>query len=200
MRKPLNVFQERLEEFLEFGFNQFRTLGDPELEKALQQAVKFCTAMASKDQPARWITFLGPSGTGKTMLAKFITRFYDKHLSGLPDERNAQGEAWTRRGGFKSWINVVNDMIQGDYSGIRDLKQDWFLALDDIGTEYGKNRELATSKLFEILNAREGLFTVITANITLADIDSKLDARIASRLLRNGSSVVNVITKDFNLR
>lgn len=200
LRKPLNVFQERLDEFLEFNFQRFLTLDDPELEKAKQQAAKFCEAMASADQPGRWITLLGPSDVGKTMLAKMITRFHDKHLSHLPDERNSAGEAWTRRGGFKSWINVVNDMLHGDYSGIRDMREDWFLALDDIGVEYGRNRELSTTKLYEVLNSREGMFTVVTANMTLDDIGNKMDTRIASRLLRHGSAVINIETKEFSLR
>jgi len=200
LRRPLNVFAERLEEILEYNFSQFRTFKEPDLEKALQQSVRFCVDMASADKPARWLTLLGPCGVGKTLLAKFINRFYGKFIQDLPDDRNVPGEIWNRRGGFKPWINVINDMMNGDYSGIRDLKQDWFLVIDDIGVEYGKNRELATTKLFEILNARENLFTVITGNLTLEDIDSKLDARIASRLLRNGSSVVNIVTKDFNLR
>lgn len=200
MREPLKCSPERLNAILEETFGDFKTLGDPELKKALQQAIKFCVDMASGTAPARWLTLLGPSGTGKTMLAKRISRFFRRYLDALPDHRNGNGEAWSRRGGFKPWIDVVGDMLAGDYSGIRDLRDDWFLVLDDIGVEYTKNKELAVSKLFEILNARQGLFTVITANLRLEQINELLDARIASRLLRDNSSVVNVNAEDFNLR
>lgn len=182
------------------AFDDFQTLGDPELEKALREAKQFCREMASGDKPARWLTLLGQSGTGKTMLAKRISRFFGKYLDALPDERNMKGEAWTRRGGFKQWVDIVQDMVAGDYSGIRDLRDDWFLVLDDIGAEYKGVRELAIAKLYEILNARLGLWTVVTANISFEAISDKLDQRIASRLLRNHSALVVVAAPDFNER
>ncbi len=94
----------------------------------------------------------------------------------------------------------MQDMIEGDYTGIRDLQGDWFVCLDDIGAEYSRQRELSSSKLYEILNAREGLFTIVTANMTLQQINEHMDARIASRLLRHGAVVVDVTAKDYNLR
>ena len=59
---------------------------------------------------------------------------------------------------------------------------------------------MTTKKLYNLLNAREGKFTVITANLTLEDFNQQMDARIASRLIRNGSVVVDVIAEDFNMR
>lgn len=196
LRKGRNLLPGMLDAF----FVDFNTLGDPELVKALEQAKLFCEDMASADKPGRWLTLLGPSGTGKTMLTRCINRFYQKLLDGMPDERETPNFKPIRRGGFKSWLGIVNDLLAGDFSGLRDLKEDWFICLDDIGVEYSSNRDLATTKLFDIMNSRIGKFTVFTANITLEDIGAKLDVRISSRLLRDKSSVVNVDCEDFNLR
>lgn len=135
------------------------------------------------------------------MLGKIISRFYGRYLDALADEHTSTAtQRWLRRGGFKSWGRVMDEMMNGDFSGIRDMREDWFLCLDDIGAEHTRNRELSTSKLYDILNARAGKFTVITANLTLEEVNRQMDARIASRLLRDGSVVVDVMAPDFNLR
>lgn len=142
------------------------------------------------------------------MLAKKCTKFFRNHLDGLRDENDpgfsmnwheAKSRTY-RKGGCKSWSVVMSDILNGDYSGLRDLADDWFVCLDDIGAEYERNRELSVSKLYEVLNRRDRKFTIVTANLSLEDINKKMDARIASRLLRHGNVVVDVIAPDFNLR
>lgn len=198
MRQAARVLD--LDFTLETIFEKFQTHGDPELEKALSEAMCFCRDMASATTAPRWLTLLGKSGVGKTMLAKRINFFFKRFLEPLPDDRNSSGEAWSRMGGFKPWQAVVDDMLAGDYTAIPQLQHDWFLVLDDIGVEYIRNKDLAIAKLYGILNARQGLFTVITANATLEGIRETMDNRIASRLLRDESSVVNINAVDFNLR
>ncbi len=180
-------------------FNDFNTFNDPSLVKALKASMNFCLAMASSDIPAYWLTLLGPSGVGKTMLARKCAQFF-RLIENCRDERCQPTEDYNRHGGFKRWSSVVNDMLSGDYSGIRHLKEDWFLALDDIGTEYERNKELCISKLYDIFSERAGVFTVITCNLSLQEINSRMDARIASRLLRDGNIVIDVTARDFNLR
>lgn len=180
-------------------FKDFKTLGEPSLDEALRESIAFCLAMASADEPARWLVLLGPSGTGKTMLARRCSRFFNRHLDGYRDEQYPRDITY-RKGGLKNWSTVMNDVLSGDYTGIRDLSDDWFVCLDDIGAEYERNRELSVSKLYQILNARDGRFTVVTANLTLEEVNKKLDARLASRMLRHGNVVVDVTAPDFNLR
>lgn len=182
-------------------FDGFQELGESSLSEALGEAVRFCAAMASADHPAYWLTLLGPSGTGKTMLARMVTRFFRRYLDTLEDEHlSGENSHFLRRGGFKSWTAVMSDVLDGDYSGLRDLREDWFVCLDDIGAEYGRNRDLSVAKLYDVLGGRSERFTVITANLTLDDVNRTMDARIASRLLRNGSVVVDVTAPDYNLR
>lgn len=133
------------------------------------------------------------------MLAKRISRFFTRKLSILLDERCAANERYYRRGGFKAWPDAIVEMKNGDYSGVSMLREDWFVVLDDVASEQSKG-DFATSKLFEILNARIGLFTVITANLTFEEISRRMDGRIASRLLRNGSVVHELTCEDYNIR
>lgn len=184
---------------IELAFEGFKTLRDPELEKALEAAKTFCRDMASADKPSRWITFLGPSGVGKTMLLRGIVRFFILNIDFLPDERSGPNERWIRRGGAKHWPTAISEMQGGDFSGLMLLKRDWFAALDDIGAERSGS-DFSVSKLYEVLNSREGLFTAITANLPLESISEKMDTRIGSRLLRNNSMLINVNTIDFNQR
>lgn len=170
-------------------FADFQVL-DQHLDEAFKAARQFCRDMASGTEPAYWLTLLGSSGTGKTMLARRISRFFSKYLDCLVDECSGRNERWIRKGGFKSWPDAVAEMISGDYSGIKQLRDDWFICLDDIAAENSRVRELSASKLYEVLNARRGRFTVITANCSLAEISDRLDARISSRLLRDKSPVI----------
>lgn len=172
-----------------------------ESRQMLASAVKFCLDMAAGEVEPYWIVFLGKSGIGKTMLTRGVVRFFRGRLSRLRDETRGQsGDYFCRRGGFKEWAEVLNEMLGFDYSGIQQLKDDWFVALDDIGAEYEKNQALSASKLYEILSKREGRWTVITANRSVQQIAQTLDVRIASRLLRHGSVVLDPQNiRDYNI-
>lgn len=180
-------------------FREFQTRDNPTLALALDAAMQFVCHMASPHVAPYWLTLLGPSGTGKTMLARRITRFFLARLDMLPDENSRKNERWLRRGGMKPWGDVINEMVNGDYSGLNNLKSDWFVCLDDIGAEYDRHKDLSVAKLYDVLSARANRFTVITANLTLDEVNRRLDARIASRLLRHGSVVVDIDAPDFNL-
>lgn len=195
LRRPARIN----EDIIDLTFCDFDTCKDPVLEVALEAAKIFCRDMASSDRPARWITLLGPSGVGKTMLMKCITRFFRTHLDYLLDERSEHMENHLRRGGFKPWLTALGEMQGGDFTGLMHLKSDWFLALDDIGTERAGN-DFGLTKLYEVLYARENLFTVITCNLPLDSIAERMDTRISSRLLRNNSMLVDVETVDYSKR
>jgi len=164
-------------------------------------AYDFMVAMGSSTTPAHWLTLLGPPATGKTMLAKLCRRYFSQHLDCFTDERfDPAKERRIRRCIYMPWVEAVRMMLEGNYRFLTDMREAWLVIIDDIGTEYQKNRELSTSKLFEVLNAREGLWTIITANLTVQQIAEQMDARIASRLLRGGSVVIDVDAIDYNLR
>lgn len=160
----------------------------------LKAAKQFCAELKADDTP-RWLSLVGTSGVGKTHLAKRITRFFSRYASYYIETKT--GATLSRRGGFISFRRVANDLRSGDYSVVRDLCDDFFVCLDDIGSEHGT--QFMTSKLDEIADARVGKWTVLTANLSLEKI-SEMETRIASRMLRGGSVVIDVDTIDFSLR
>lgn len=199
LRDGFNAKRSSVEELY---FSKFLTLNDPHLVRLRDAGVQFCLDMASKSKAAYWLVLAGVSGTGKTHIAKACVRFFTRNLDTLRDETKGSEEKtrYVRRGGFKNWPEAMIEMIGGDYTGLRQLNDDWLVCLDDIGAEYAGNRELSNSKLYEVFTARESKFTIVTSNLSVKQISETLDRRLASRLLRNGSVVIDVQTQDFNCR
>lgn len=190
-------------------FNEFETLCDPQLEKMKAEAVSFVDDI-TRDRSPRWLSFLGTSGAGKTMLAKIIWHQFRDNLHmeiNWPATKRTQmpetpyGRIIRYRGGFINWGNAINNrMLKGEYNFLEDMRDYSFFAIDDIASEYERHRELSASKLYNVLESRLGKWTVITANLSLEQIGASLDTRIASRMLRNESIVVDVNVPDYNLR
>jgi DNA replication protein DnaC len=189
-------------------FQDFRTLNDPQLEHMKDEAVSFIDDLFNNRTP-RWLSLLGTSGAGKTMLAKRISKLFATYRHQEIDwlrtkqtqsEASPYGEIIRWRGGYINWGKAINRMLQGDYDFLHDLRNYDFFALDDIVSEYQKLRELSASKLYDVLESRLGKWTVITANLGLEAIGNVLDPRIASRMIRNNSIVVDVDVPDWNLR
>lgn len=128
--------------------------------------------------PGRWLSLLGTSGAGKTMLAREIMH--------------------QTQGRFRAWTRVITWTREGDHRMFEDLMREPVVCIDDVGGEYAT--DYSRAKLYEFLSEREKMWTVITANLSLEQVGNMLDARIASRMIRHGSVVVDVDVPDFNLR
>lgn len=173
------------------------------------EAASFLDDVQNGREP-RWVAFLGTSGAGKTMLAKIISKAYREqfHMEiNWPASKRTQtpstpyGRIIRHRGGFINWGDAINNrMMQGDFDFLEDMRRFSFFAIDDIASEHERHRELSASKLYNVLEGRLNKWTVITANLSLEQIGTKLDTRIASRMIRSGSVVVDVDVVDFNLR
>lgn len=180
---------------IEFDFG-FQTFGEKKLCEMLAASQDFIREMATGGAP-RWLSLLGWSGTGKTHLARGISRFFNAEASSYVDP--STGARLNRRGGFIGWRKIIDYLRDGDYGIMDAVCNDWFVALDDIGTE--RASDFSVAKLDQIIDCRLGKWTVLTCNFTRAEIAEHIDVRIASRLGRGKNVIVdNINVPDYSVR
>ena len=172
----------------------FDSCQDPELAKVLRASATFNEDMCLHSTPY-WLTLLGSSGTGKTHLAKGAWKCW-RNKAGWKEHRC--GARIPRDGYYWDWGRFINELRDRHYGVFEDACRAPFLVLDDIGAGHSTS-SFAIDKLYEVLNARLGKWTVITANQKLETI-SEWDQRIASRLIRNGNQCIEVVTDDYATR
>lgn len=187
------------------------TENHPDLVAMYQAALDFCTDLQARETP-RWLSLVGPSGTGKSMLARAIKKFVA--LKGCLYRFGKWADAPLMRHAlyFASWPAMVQEMKAGNFGSVELLceretkpngKEDatyWFEVIDDIGQLEDSVKGYLLGALSRIADARMGKWTVWTANISLDQIAERLDERIASRMIRDGNVVVENHCIDFNLR
>lgn len=169
----------------------FRTLGDPKLVGLVGDVGRFRKAILAGAAP-HWLTILGHSGTGKTHLAKALWGEIKRHCRWNPD-------ACAYTPSCVYWPDLVDKLRSGEFYGFfNDMKRWPFLVLDDIGAERDPSG-FAADRLSTLLGCRGGRWTLITGNLAFRDIEA-LDVRIASRMRRDGSQVIEVTATDYALR
>lgn len=175
---------------VEGWFAKYQTHGDADLMGAKQAAIDFTNAML-RGAGGYILSFLGPSGTGKTYLAKVINSAFKFAIEdkAIDPKLSGPGEIWRCKGGFVNWGASIGEMLNtGDYARMASYRADYFVALDDVAAEHSKLREISATKLFDILNPRlDRRWTVVTANCSLDEISERMDGRISSRLMRDGN-------------
>lgn len=158
----------------------------------IEAVANFLLAWKSNSHP-RWLTLCGYSGTGKTHCARRVWGWISK----TPKFNSpAIAPEYTPR--FLLWHDVVARLRQGDsWDWFRDLQRWPFVVIDDMGAERDPSG-FAADNLYAVMAMREGRWAMFTSNLGMESI-SRIDTRIASRLIRNGSQVVEVNAPDFNL-
>lgn len=146
-----------------------------------------------------WLSLLGTSGAGKTYLSK---RVYDWHRDQTQfDIGNFEsGEEVVMA---REWVNwsVFAGALQanGGRERMEDLKSAKFVVIDEIGADRDPNGHVRDC-LARICSARVGKWTLITSNRSLSAIATTIDQRVASRMIRDNSVVVDVDMPDYALR
>lgn len=164
------------------------------LEVALNESLSFLHDMYHQ-RDKRWLSLLGNSGVGKSMLARLING-RAVYPAGQPGDYSLYKITWNC---LQSWGKVMEQLLRGDYS-IRDwLDETHFLVLDEIGSRE-KASDFMVDELFKCLEGRLGKWTVITANLSLQQIAERLDPRISSRLIRGNNVCVEMNTTDYAMR
>lgn len=194
---------------------KFQTFQEPDLEHMRGEALRFCMDLQARKEP-RWLTITGPSGTGKTTLARLIKQFVMQkgryyRICAPGGDVMQQHPCF-----FASWPAVVDQMKTGDFSTVDSLCEKysgheapesrrgkcvvWFAVIDDIGQAQDTTKPYLLAALGRIADARLGAWTVWTSNLHCKEIGDRLDVRIASRMIRGGNVVVENNAVDFNIR
>jgi DNA replication protein DnaC len=175
-----------------------------------EAALEFCAEIQAR-RPARWLSLVGRSGTGKTMLARLIHQFVREQACLFRFGMGAGTVVMKHDCYFASWPKMVQEMKDGDFERVRMLCEEevkcngrtgptyWFEVIDDIGQVEDTAKGYLLGALSRIADARLNHWTIWTANISLRQIAERLDERISSRMIRGGNVVVENHCQDFNL-
>jgi DNA replication protein DnaC len=169
----------------------FQTFGDPQLEAMRDAAIAYHHAVIAGESP-HWLSLLGTTWTGKTLLA---TAIWEEIKRNKP--HNPVHCSYTPQ--LIYWPKLVNQLRSGEwYPYITDMQRWPYLVIDEIGAERDTTG-FAADQLSCLLGCRTGRWTVLTGNLMLPAV-AQIDARIASRMLRNGSVVVECTAMDYGRR
>lgn len=178
---------------------EFSTAGNDattrQLEAMVNAAARFTKALKAGSLPY-WLSLLGTSGAGKTYLTRRLWRWYQ----GSPLYRSeVEDEEIIYPGSWVFWPKLAGELLgnQG-YEKLDELRTEKLVVFDEIGADRDPSGHVRDC-LARVLSARVGKWTVITSNKSLGEIQRDIDTRISSRMLRDGSEVVDVDVPDFSL-
>ena len=157
----------------------------PGLYAVLPAVKMFCSAVLDNTTPKRWLSLLGPSGVGKTHLLKQATRFLESRW------RIKTQTGW--RGPNVAHIVPAADLT--DWKSAQDYARYDLIYIEDIGAGQsleGGAGKVTAARIRELLQLRSGRWTLMDANLYRRDIAEALDGRIASRLRRDGSWMIEI--------
>ena len=188
------------------NFADWKTHGDQRLIDPLNVAEKFVKTVkmrgAAHDRQGHILTFCGVAGNGKTMLADSILNELGRdkwgQLSGVQGYIRS-GELVRSTFMRRDWRKISDGFKTGQYEVVEDLEKTFLLMLDDIGADHDPSG-IGTSKLDRILRSRSGKWTILTCNLSLAQIAEKMDSRIASFLIRDENRVCEIAAEDYAAR
>lgn len=160
----------------------------PALEQVLPAVKQFVSDVIAGDAQPYWLAILGPSGVGKTHILKQAFRMLDRneHLWEVPTSTGSR---------FGTRAHVIPSEDLDDWKAARDYGNYDLLYVEDIGSGAGMEKgsgQVTASRVAELLQNRTGRWTMMDANMTRASIAQKLDPRIASRLKRDGSVLIQL--------
>lgn len=177
---------------------------EPSLQRAADAVARFVAAVAA-GAPPYWLTLTGIQGSGKTMLAKQAfaeaSQYNPGNASvwiaghGIYDGSNRRPRCvWYTLPDFKE------QMLGGDYGLPEYLRQDFLVAMDDLGAARDTRDNALAEGLYRLADQRMGRWMLWTTNLTLKEIADRWDPRLSSRLIRDENRLVAISAPDYALR
>lgn len=102
------------------------------------------------------------------------------------------------RCGYYYWPQFLDQLKEGQWDLVQDAIAVPVLILDELGGGHDPSR-VGVDKLCQILSKREGMWTMITTNISPSSWEETFDRRIASRFFRSSEIVDLTQVPDFSL-
>ncbi|MFC5457305.1 hypothetical protein [Prosthecobacter fluviatilis] len=162
----------------------------PGLHEVLPAVQAFCSAVIRREPPRRWLSLLGPSGVGKThVLKQALECLRSAAARGLWKIPTPTGH----RGPQMAHLIPAVDLT--DFRAARDYAAYDLIYIEDIGSGAALDKgsgAVTRSRVAELLQLRSNRWTLMDANLYRREIEQQLDGRIASRLKRDGSWMVEV--------
>ena len=167
----------------------------PTHAEMLTAAACFASDVLERGEP-HWLSILGPSGVGKTHVLRQTFNLLRKAAS----ER--VWRVWTAEGrsepgwGTPTTAHIIPNADLDDYQAPRDFAKLDLVYIEDIGagssqTDKGAAR-VVRDRIMELLQLRSRKWTLLDANLYRRDLEQHFDGRIASRLTRDGSVMIEV--------
>ena len=147
------------------------------MDKQIAKARKYVT---EDHHQSAWLTIQGASGNGKTHLAAVSMAHYAFTY--------VKSTAWINAGELAS--EVMDLAFKGGVGAyLSQYISPYLLVLDDLGVE-GMQDSVRVA-MYRLINTRweRRLRTIITTNMSIADIATKSGQQIADRLLRTGTFI-----------
>lgn len=172
----------------------------PEVDAIRKEGLLFAADVLS-GAPKRWLSVLGPSGIGKTLMNRDIMRFLERHWTRIITRRHDDGST---SGRSPQIAHIIPSRDLDTFQAPRDFASNFDLVyVEDIGAGHGLDKgagAVTKSRLAELLQLRTGKWTLLDANLYRGDVANQLDPRIASRLRRDGSVCIEIpdTVPDFN--
>ena len=168
--------------------------GNPDAYRKAEMNLKVAKAFSKNfGKTSANLLLVGTTGTGKTHIStsiakELITRGFDVL--------------------YDSAQNIISDFeadkFKSGYSDKYESKGEKYLEcdlliMDDLGTEFVN--QFTVSCLYNLINTRQnrGLSTIISTNLTPADLKAKYDGRIISRLLGQDYTLLQFTGKDHRI-
>jgi hypothetical protein len=162
--------------------------------------------------PPYWLTLIGINGCGKSMLMRQVFKEAQRVNPGNPSNNRIWPPNWQEfGGGVNVYTNTrpycllfdegafAGQMRDGDYYLPRNLRSDYFVGFDELGVARDPTNFIADA-VTQLCENRLGRWTTFASNWSLKDIAERMDARISSRMIRDGNVVVSIRAGDYAAR